>query len=194
MTPNRLTYYSLTLISALVAVAGLLLESPAIVVGAMVIAPQVSAALTASIGTVLDDRRMIVEGFSSLVGGLVVAVVGAAAFGWLVQTAGFIPATLDVDTISQISHRISPGVLSIVVGAAAGAAAAFGLATAFPLSIVGVMIAAALIPAPAAVGIGIAWGMPSVALGALLLLIMNTVLIVLVALGVLWYLGYRPDD
>lgn len=194
ITPNRLTYYSMTLISALVAVAGLLLDSPAIVVGAMVIAPQVSAALTASIGTVLDDRLMIVKGFTSLVGGLVVAVVGAAVFGWLVQTAGFVPPTLNVDTIAQINRRISPGVLSIVVGAGAGAAAAFGLATAFPLSIVGVMIAAALIPAAAAVGIGIAWGVPSVALGALLLLIMNAVLIILAALAVLWYIGYRPED
>ena len=194
LTPNRLTYYSLTLISALVAVAGLLLDSPAIVVGAMVIAPQVSAAMTASIGTVLDDRRMVVQGFTSLAGGLVVAVAGAAAFGWFVRTTGFIPATLDVHTIAQISRRISPGALSIVVGAGAGAAAAFGLATAFPMSLVGVMIAAALIPAAATVGIGIAWGLPSVALGALLLLIVNTVLIVLGALGVLWYLGYRPDD
>jgi len=44
MTPSRLTYYAMTVLSAVVATAGLLLDSPAIVVGSMVIAPQVSAA------------------------------------------------------------------------------------------------------------------------------------------------------
>ncbi|MEM4782084.1 MAG: DUF389 domain-containing protein, partial [Halalkalicoccus sp.] len=194
MTPEPRTYYGLTLISAVVATAGLLLDSPAVVVGAMVIAPQVGAALTASTGVVLNDREMIATGFRALVVGLVAAVVGAAAFGWLVRATYVVPATLDVDTVTQISRRISPGMLTVVVGAGAGGAAAFGLATAFPLSIVGVMIAAALIPAAAAVGVGIAWGLPSVAIGAFVLLVMNAVLVALAAVAVLWWLGYRPPD
>ncbi|ADJ15852.1 TIGR00341 family protein [Halalkalicoccus jeotgali] len=194
MTPDSRTYYGMTLISAIVATAGLLLDSPAIVVGAMVIAPQVGAALTASTGTVLNDREMIARGFRALVAGLVVAILGAAAFGWLVRTTSIVPATLNVTTVTQVTHRISPGMLTVVVGAGAGGAAAFGLATAFPISIVGVMIAAALIPAAAAVGVGIAWGIPSVALGAFVLLIVNAALVTLAAIAVLWWLGYRPAD
>lgn len=192
MTPDPRTYYGLTLISAVVATAGLLLDSPAIVVGAMVIAPQVGAALTASTGTVLADREMLTTGFRSLVAGLVVAVLGATAFGLLVRFTYVIPASLDVETIAQITRRISPGMLTVVVGAGAGGAAAFGLATAFPISIVGVMIAAALIPAAAAVGVGIAWGLPSVAIGAFVLLVVNAVLVTLAAVVVLWWLDYRP--
>ncbi|KYH27370.1 hypothetical protein HAPAU_00360 [Halalkalicoccus paucihalophilus] len=194
MTPDPRTYYGLTLISAIVATAGLLLDSPAIVVGAMVIAPQVGAALTASTGTVLNDREMITTGFRALVVGLVVAVLGAAVFGWLIRVTSVVPASLDVDTVTQVTHRISPGMLTVVVGAGAGGAAAFGLATAFPISIVGVMIAAALIPAAAAVGVGIAWGIPSVALGAFVLLAVNAALVTLAAIGVLWWIGYRPAD
>ena len=194
MTPNPTTYYTMTFLSAVVAASGLLLDSAAIVVGAMVIAPQVSAALTASIGTVFDDRAMIVDGFRSLLLGLGLAIVGALLFGWLLRAANFVPAMLDVAAVTQIERRISPGVLAVVVGAGAGAAGAFGLATAIPLSIVGVMIAAALIPAAAAVGIGIAWSLPSVALGAFALVVINTVLITLSATAVLWMLGYRPDD
>jgi uncharacterized hydrophobic protein (TIGR00271 family) len=194
MTPDPRTYYGLTLISAVVATAGLLLDSPAIVVGAMVIAPQVGAALTASTGTVLNDREMITTGFRALVVGLVVAVLGAAVFGWLIRVTSVVPASLDVDTVTQVTHRISPGMLTVVVGAGAGGAAAFGLATAFPISIVGVMIAAALIPAAAAVGVGIAWGIPSVALGAFVLLAVNAALVTLAAIGVLWWIGYRPAD
>jgi len=62
MTPSRLTYYAMTVLSAVVATAGLLLDSPAIVVGSMVIAPQVSAALTGTVGVVLDDREMVRAG------------------------------------------------------------------------------------------------------------------------------------
>ncbi|MDL5361567.1 DUF389 domain-containing protein [Halalkalicoccus sp. NIPERK01] len=194
MTPDPRTYYGLTLISAVVATAGLLLDSPAIVVGAMVIAPQVGAALTASTGTVLNDREMITTGFRALLVGLVVAILGAAAFGWLIRVTSVVPASLDVDTVTQVTHRISPGMLTVVVGAGAGGAAAFGLATAFPISIVGVMIAAALIPAAAAVGVGIAWGIPSVALGAFVLLTVNAALVTLAAIAVLWGFGYRPAD
>ncbi|MFP8957266.1 TIGR00341 family protein [Natrialbaceae archaeon A-CW3] len=194
MTPSRLTYYAMTVLSAIVATAGLLLDSPAIVVGSMVIAPQMSAALTGTVGMVLNDRGMIVGGISSLVGGLVAAMGGAFVFAWLLRTGGVVPTTLEITAINQVSTRIAPGLLSLIVGICAGAAGAFGLATALPVSLVGVMIAAALIPAAAAVGIGLAWSGLTVAFGAFVLLAINTVSIVLSGLLVFWYLGYRPDD
>ncbi|WP_265107967.1 TIGR00341 family protein [Halosolutus halophilus] len=193
MTPGRPTYYAMTLLSALVATAGLLLDSPAIVVGSMVIAPQVSAALTGTVGLVLNDRRMFLDGLSSLVVGLVVAVLGAFAFSWLIRSGGIVPVTIDITAIAQVQQRISPEVLSLLVGAAAGAAGAFGLATAIPVSLVGVMIAVALIPAAAAVGIGLAWGNAGVAMGAFVLLAVNATSILLAGLAVFWYLGYRPE-
>ncbi|WP_254544422.1 TIGR00341 family protein [Halomarina pelagica] len=193
MHRNALTYYSMTVFSAIVAAAGLLLDSPAVVVGAMVIAPQVGSAMTASVGMALDDRRMTWLGLKSQALGLGLAVVAALAFGYALKTGGFVTAVLDVSTVNQISKRISPGLLSLSVAVCAGGAGAFGLATALPVSLVGVMIAAALIPAAAAVGIGVAWGLPSVAIGALLLLVVNAVTVNLAGFLVLWYLGYRPD-
>ncbi|MFC5973079.1 TIGR00341 family protein [Halomarina salina] len=194
MYRNALTYYSLTAFSAIVAAAGLLLDSPAVVVGAMVIAPQVGSALIASVGMVLDDTRMMKMGVRTQIVGFTIAIVGAVAFGGLLKLGGFVPNALDVTTVGQISKRISPGLLSVSVAFCAGAAGAFGLATALPVSLVGVMIAAALVPAAAAVGIGIAWGMPSVAVGAFLLLVVNAVAVNLSGFVVLWYLGYRPDS
>ncbi|ELY94258.1 hypothetical protein C483_03810 [Natrialba hulunbeirensis JCM 10989] len=192
MTPGRVTYYMMTLLSAIVATAGLLLDSPAIVVGSMVIAPQVSAALTGTVGLVLNDRQMFRNGVLSLVLGLLVAVVGAFAFAWLIRTSAIVPVPIDITAISQVQNRISPGLLALVVGICAGAAGAFGLATAIPVSLVGVMIAVALIPAAAAVGIGLAWGEAGVALGASVLLAVNATSILLAGLVVFWYLGYRP--
>ena len=56
------------------------------------------------------------------------------------------------------------------------------------------MIAAALIPAAAAVGIGIAWSAPTIAVGAAILLTVNAAAINLTGIGGLWGLGYRPGD
>ncbi|MBX0321728.1 TIGR00341 family protein [Halomicroarcula sp. F13] len=194
MNPGVVTYYGMTVLSAVVATAGLLLDSPAIVVGSMVIAPQVGSALIAAVGTTLDDRPLVREGFRDQILGLLLAVVSAAAFGFLVRNVGFVPGQLRVTTVQQISQRISPGFLSLAVGLCAGAAGAVGLATALPVSLVGVMIAAALIPAAAAVGVGIAWGLPAVALGAGILLLVNAASINLTGFLVLWGLGFRPRD
>ncbi|MFB6170043.1 MAG: TIGR00341 family protein [Haloarculaceae archaeon] len=192
LTPSPVTYYSMTLLSAVVATAGLLLDSPAVVVGSMVIAPLVGSALTASVGTVLAERELILDGFRTQVSGLLLSVFGAAAFGAALRTASLLPAALQITTINQISQRISPGLLSVLVGICAGAAGAFSLATGVSAALVGVMIAAALIPAAAAVGIGIAWGLPSVGTGAALLLVLNAVAIHVSAVLVFWKFGYRP--
>ncbi|WP_277556097.1 TIGR00341 family protein [Halobaculum limi] len=194
LTPSPVTYYAMTALSAVVATAGLLLDSPAIVVGSMVIAPLVGSALTASVGTVLDERPMLKTGLSTQLLGLALAVAVAAAFSFALKSAAFLPPALDVTTTRQIASRVSPGLLSVVVGVCAGAAGAVGLATGVSVALVGVMVAAALVPAAAAVGIGIAWGLPSVAFGALLLLVLNVIAIHLAAAGVLWILGYRPTD
>jgi uncharacterized membrane protein len=98
-----------------------------------------------------------------------------------------------VTTVQQISSRISPGLLSLLLGLCAGSAAAFGVATDLPLSLVGVAIAAAVVPAAAAVGIGVVWGLPIVAFGATTLLVINAAAILLAGTATLWYLGYRPE-
>jgi uncharacterized hydrophobic protein (TIGR00341 family) len=194
MHPGRLTYYAMTLLSVLVATAGLLLDSPALVVGSMVIAPQVVSALTASVGLTLGDRDMLLAGLRSQVLSLAAAVGGAFLFGLLLKSLRFVSPVLDVATIAQISSRTSPGLLIMVVAACAGAAGAFGLATDLPVSLVGVAVAAAIVPAAAAVGIGVAWAIPTVAFGALVLLVVNLVFINLAGSITLWSLGYRPED
>jgi uncharacterized hydrophobic protein (TIGR00271 family) len=194
MHRGALTYYSMTVLSAIVAAAGLLLDSPAIVVGAMVIAPQVGSALIASVGISTDDRRMLRLGIRDQLLGFAAAILAALLLGFALKSGFIVAPSLNVSTVEQVSKRISPGLLSVAVAMCAGAAGAFGLATALPVSLVGVMIAAALIPAAAAVGIGVAWGLPDVAAGAFVLLVVNAVAVNLAGFAVLWYLGYRPPE
>ncbi len=194
LQPDPLAYYVMTLISALVAVAGLLVDSAALVVGAMVIAPQVGSSLTASIGATMGDWEMLKTGLRAQLLSLSLAIVGAALFGILLQFLGFVSPVVEVETIAQVGERTSPGLLTLIVGIAAGVAGALGLATALPVSIVGVMIAAALIPAAAATGIGIAWNEPSVAVGAAVLLIANIVSVNTAGFVTLRQFGYRSTD
>lgn len=194
--PRSVTYYVMTFVAVVVATSGLLLNSPAIVVGSMVVAPQLGAALTSSVGIVINDREMIVDGLGSQVVGLALGIVGSVAFAILLRSTMLITPVLNIGAISQIGGRVSPGVLSVVVAAAAGTAAVFSLASHDSPSgaLVGVMVSAALVPAAATAGLGVAWGIPRVAFGALALLLINVVTINLTGPFVLWLLGYRPEE
>jgi uncharacterized hydrophobic protein (TIGR00341 family) len=194
LSPRFPTFVLMTVISAVVAAAGLLLDSPAVVVGSMVIAPLVGPALSASVGTVLDDAELFRRGVKLQVVGLVLAVVGATAFAVVVRAIPLFPPGIDITTIEEISGRISPDFLSLIIALGAGVAGVLSLAAGVSAALVGVMIAAALIPPAAAVGIGIAWGEPFVAVSAAVLVLINVLSINLSALLTLQYMGYRPKN
>jgi len=151
---------------------------------------------TIDLGGNLEVTELPVSHGSPLVGtemgSLDVTVIASTMLGVVAQYAGFVSPQLRVTTVQQIASRISPGFLSMAVGICAGGAGAFGLATALPVSIVGVMIAAALIPAAAAIGVGLAFELPAVALGAGILLLVNLASVNLTGFLVLWGLGFRP--
>jgi uncharacterized hydrophobic protein (TIGR00341 family) len=193
MRLNTRSYLWMMFLSTLIATAGLLQGSPAVVVGSMVLAPIVSPMLTTSVGAVRNDRDMLLDSIHQQLTGLAVAIVGAIVLAFAMRQLQVIPPGLAVTNVDLVALRVSPSILAIVVGLAAGAAAAFGLATKGQVSLVGVMIAGALIPTAGAIGIGVAWGDLLVATGALLLLALTIIAINLGGLAMLWYLGYRPD-
>ena len=192
MARDRASFVWMILLSAVIATAGLLVDSPAVVVGSMVIAPMVGPVLTASAGAVTGDRRMLVDSIRMQALGLAVALVSSLVFGYLLKTLAFVPQ-LQITALAQISSRVAPSLLTVAVGLAAGSASAFGVTTKGPTSLIGVMIAAALIPAAATVGIGVVWGFPVVAAGSLILLLISLVGINVAAFATFWYLGYRPN-
>jgi uncharacterized hydrophobic protein (TIGR00341 family) len=193
LAPSTKTYVIMTIVSAVIATAGLLLNSPAVVVGSMVIAPLVGPAMAASVGTVVNDHEMFSRGVRLQIGGLVLAVGTAALFAVAVRYSNFIPPLQDVATVPEIRERIAPDFLSLVVALGAGVAGVVSLTSGVSTALVGVMIAVALIPPAATAGIGMAWGAPLVTLGSSVLLLVNVLSINLAALIVLWYRGYRPE-
>jgi uncharacterized hydrophobic protein (TIGR00341 family) len=194
MTPQFPTFVAMTVISAVVATAGMLLDSPAVVVGSMVIAPLIGPAMGASVGTVLGDRQLFRRGVKyQLIGG--VAAIGSATLFAVVVRYGFlVPPETNILTISQVSGRLTPDFLSLAVALGAGAAGVLSLASGVSVAIVGVMIAAALVPPAAGVGIAVAWQRPLAAFSSLVLVLVNVLSINLAGLLVLWYLDYGPKN
>jgi uncharacterized hydrophobic protein (TIGR00341 family) len=193
MSHDTVSYVVLVLLSAVIAAAGLLVDSPAVVVGSMVIAPLVGPMLTAGVGTATGDREMIAASLRQQVVGITVGIAGATVVALSFRALGIVAPSLDPTSLELVTLRMAPGVVALLVGVAGGAAAAIGLTTHGPISIIGVMIAAALIPAAGVVGIGVAWGDPVLTVGALLLLLSTLVVVNASIVVTLFLVGYRSD-
>ncbi|MDQ2051156.1 TIGR00341 family protein [Natronolimnohabitans sp. A-GB9] len=194
LTPTFSVYAIMTIISAVVATAGLFLDSPAVVVGSMVIAPLIGPALGLSVGSVIDDEELFRESLWYQIVGIVLAIAAAAVFAWLVRMTNIVPPGLDLLAVDEISERLAPDLLSLAIALGAGVAGIISIATGTAVALVGVMIAAALIPPAAAAGIAIAWGQPSAAIGSTALVLVNVLSVNLAGLLTLWYVGYRPEN
>ncbi|WP_254766588.1 TIGR00341 family protein [Salinilacihabitans rarus] len=193
LTPTLGIYVTMTVVSAVVATAGLLLDSPAVVVGSMVIAPLIGPALGASVGSVIDEEELFSHSVSYQILGVIVAIASAAVFAWTVQMLNVVPPGLNITEVGEISERLTPDLLSLAIALGAGVAGIVSISTGISVALVGVMIAAALIPPAAAAGIALAWGNPSAAIGATALVFVNLLSVNLAGLVTLWYAGYRPE-
>lgn len=189
ITPNYIVF---TIVSTVIATAGLLMNSAAVVVGSMVIAPLIGPAIAASVGSILDDDKLFRTSVKAQFTGLAIAVASAAVFAGLVRVT--ILPDLQIQLVEQIAERINPGALALVVALGAGVAGAISLTSTTSVALVGVAIAVALIPPVATVGLGIAYGDVTAAVSAGVLVCINVLSINLASLGTLWLQGYRPKN
>lgn len=185
------SYIFFTVVSAIVASAGLLTDSAAVVVGSMVIAPLLGPAVGASVGSIVNDDELFRESVKSQLFGLGLAVISGTVFAYAVKLT--VMPNVDIRSLSEVASRINPGALSLVIALGSGAAGAFSLSTGASTPLVGVMIAAALIPPAAALGLGIAYWQPVLIVSVTILLLVNVLSINFASLGILWMRGYRPS-
>ena len=192
LATSGLKFFTLTVTSAVIATAGILLDSALIVVGANVIVPLMDPAMAASVGTVLRERDLYERGVKLQTVGLVLAVASAALFALFVRLTNLAPLGTGLFALDQLQEGMTANFLSLAVALGAGIAGAVSLTTGVSSAIVGVMIAVALIPPAATLGIGIAWADPVIAIDAGMLLLVNVLSINFAALVVFWSIGYRP--
>ncbi|MFA9417509.1 TIGR00341 family protein [Natrinema sp. HArc-T2] len=193
LAPELATYFAFIVLSTVIATGGLLLNSSATIIGAMVVAPLMGPAITASAGSVLADRELAARGVALQVTGLLLAIAVAAVLGWLLKGTVIVPPGTDIRTIPQVAERTSPGFLSLFIAFGSGIAGAISVSRGSGSTLVGVAIAVALIPPAATAGLGIAWEHPGVTGSASVLVLVNLLAINLSALVIFWFSGYRPE-
>lgn len=180
----KVDFFIMIALSSAIATFGLLQNSPAVVIGAMLVAPLMAAIFGLSLGVVRGDLRMIRRSASGLLRGVLLAIVVGTLF-----TLAYPAATPQ----SEIMARTQPTLLDLGVALASGAAGAYALCRKeVSASLPGVAIAAALVPPLGAVGIGVALLRGEIAGGALLLFTTNLVAISAAGGLVFLWLGFRP--
>jgi uncharacterized hydrophobic protein (TIGR00271 family) len=176
----------LLFLSTVIATFGVLGDSTATVIGAMIIAPLMTPIMATAAGLVMGDMGRAGRSILVVIGG-VAAVIGVA---WLIGT--FHIGVISFTTNSQITARVSPSLIDLAVALASGAAGAFALSrTDVADSLPGVAISIALVPPLAVVGLSLSAAEWDDAIGALLLFLTNFVSILLTGGGVFALLGQR---
>ncbi|MES9859652.1 MAG: TIGR00341 family protein [Candidatus Thiodiazotropha sp. LLP2] len=173
----------LVILSTLVAAIGLVKNNVAVVIGAMVIAPLLGPNLAFGLGTALGDIHLMKKSLKSLLSGIFIAILLAYFIGILW------PFEL---TSPELLARTEVGLDSIALALASGAAAALSLTSGLPSVLVGVMVAVALLPPAAALGLTLGHARVDLAMGAGLLLVTNIVCVNLSAKLLFLLKGIQP--
>lgn len=171
-------------LSVVVAVMGLALNSAAVVIGAMLLAPLMQPVLAAG-----ASLAMALFGKS-----LAALAKVAAATAWCIAIAYALSWLLPDDTLtSEVLARTQPDIKDLVVALAAGAAGAYATVRSdVSASLPGVAVAVALVPPLGSVGITLEAGERSLAQGALLLYLTNLAAIVFASIVVFVVTGFVP--
>ena len=184
-------FSALTVLSAAIAAFGLLADSGAVVIGAMLVAPLMTPIMAASAAIVTADNKRLLRSLLILLLGTWLAI----CVGWIVSAVAG-GRVIDVNALpDEISGRTFPGLLDLGIAIAAGAAAGYIQPRRSAISALpGVGIAVALVPPLATVGITAQLGLGDDARNALLLYLTNLAAIILSAGIVLFLSGFRPHE
>jgi uncharacterized hydrophobic protein (TIGR00271 family) len=175
-------YVMMSVLSAAIATLGLLLSSPAVVIGAMLISPLMSPIILLGLSFWTLDWPSTRRAALSLLIGLGVALAVAVILTW---------ASPLKEPTAEILARTRPNLFDLLVAAFSGIAGGYATIRQRGETVIGVAIATALMPPIATVGFGLGTTNWPVALGALLLFATNLVAIALAAAGMAALYGFR---
>ena len=149
----------------------------------LVIAPLLGPNIALAFSTSLGDTRLMWSALKTSIAGLGLALILSCVAGML----------LHIEPLgSEILARTDVGISGVLLALASGAAAVLSLTTGVSSALVGVMVAVALLPPTATLGMMLGIGQYDYALGAALLLAVNVVCVNLSAKLVFLYRGVKP--
>ncbi|WP_412069913.1 TIGR00341 family protein [Rubrivirga sp. IMCC43871] len=187
-TDTDVPFFAVLLLSGAIATLGLVLDSTAVVIGAMLVAPLLGPLLGLSLALAVGDGRLFVQTAAAV-------LLGAAG---IVGLAALLTLLLPFQTVTaEIASRTRPTTLDLAIAVFSGLAGAVVTASRearLSASIPGVAVAVALVPPLGVAGFGIAIGEWAFTRGALLLFGANLAGIVLSGMGVFFLIGMHRTD
>jgi uncharacterized hydrophobic protein (TIGR00271 family) len=176
-------YMTMNVLATVVACYGLFENSPAVVIGAMVIAMLLGPISGVALGLVDRNNRLFRKALATLAGGV----------GVVYETAFILGAVqLRFPLTGEIYARTAPNLMDLMIALGGGAAGAYSMISPrLSVAFVGVAIATALVPPLSSSAICLARGEFALAGGALLLALTNMVAIQMAGSVVMWLAGYR---
>lgn len=177
-------YLTQVFLSSVIAAGGLMKDSPAVVIGAMVIAPLLIPNMSLALATTLGDFRMGGKSLLTNAAGLLLAL------GFSVLTGLLMPFDPGV---GEIASRTSADYMDVALALAAGAAGAMAVTSGVSANLIGVMVAVALLPPLVAFGLLLGQGEFFLARGAGLLTAINIACVNVAAVGTFLIRGIRPN-
>jgi uncharacterized hydrophobic protein (TIGR00341 family) len=179
------TFILMLILSAFVAAIGLLRANVAIIIGAMVIAPLLGPNMGMALAAALGDSALAKRSLKTSFAGVAIAMTIAIALGWF--------ATVDV-TNPEIASRLQVSYADFILALASGAAGALSFTSGVSGSLIGVMVAVALLPPLMVFGLLVGDGQFQTSLNALVLLMTNVVCVNISGVAMFLYQGVRPNS
>lgn len=181
-----LAFMLMNMFAAIIASYGLFANSPAVIIGAMIIAMLLGPITGVSLALVDGDVKSLVKGIGTLSIGAVGVIATALVIGTIHSDA---PIT------SEILGRTHPNFADLMIALAGGAAGAYAsVSPRLSVAFVGVAISTALVPPLCAASILLARGMYQLAFGAFLLTFTNIVAIQFASSVVLFATGFHKGN
>jgi len=161
-------FWVLLILAGVIATAGVIADSTATVIGAMIVAPLMTPILGTVVAVVLADAPNLRRCGLLVVAGAATVV----ALSWLL--GHLVPFPVVSATNSQVAQRVSPTLVDLIAALATGAVGAVALARSdISDTLPGVAIAISLVPPLCVVGLTLESGAPHQSVGALLLFVTN---------------------
>lgn len=184
-------FFLLVILSCSIATLGLITNSAAVIIGAMLLAPLMSPIIGLGLASVIGDDVLIKNSASALFRGVILAIL-LSFFMTLINR--FLPFVSLQELPGEVLARIRPTPIDLIIALAGGMAAAYAmtrpnLSAALP----GVAIATALMPPLCTIGFGVAMNRWDVAGGASLLFITNAVTITFASAAIFFLRGFSVE-
>lgn len=174
----------LLFLATVIATAGIIADSTATVIGAMIVAPLMTPIMATTAALTMGQATRAARALALVALGVICVIGLSALLGWLYQ------GVIDFRNNPQILGRVSPTVVDLIAALASGAAGAFCMSREdISDSLAGVAIAISLVPPLCVVGLSMQAGYPQEAIGAMLLFTTNFLSILLAGGAVLALLG-----